>query len=270
MRIRHACPWAGRAGTAQAGQAMVEILVIGGGVLLAAFLALSMLGHLSDARDRALMGSRYAAWERTVYLDDSGWHAPGGAATKTDTQIRSEMAQRVLGHGTRLTGADGARGALSSTPEPMWRDVAGRDMLRSYDDIAVSHVAGTTGTAVDKSMSMLDTLSDIGAGFDLPVKNQENARVSVRLAYDNPTLSSLWPSWQGLTFSDNTAILTNGWTADGSDHAKTLIAGAVPTAKGDLIGVGLDAFAPLGSDILGLKLGKIEPDVVPQDRLGGR
>ncbi|CAM2156648.1 conserved protein of unknown function [Pararobbsia alpina] len=269
-QVRAASP--GRAsGRHASGQALVEVLVIAGGALVVAYLALNMIGHLSDARDRSLMASRYAAWERTVYFDDTSWSPTYGSAnTKSDSQIRSEIAQRVLGHDTKVSSNDSASNALSATPEPMWRDVAGQDMLRNYNDLQVSHTTSTTGTVADKSVALLDTLSGIGAGFDLPVKNQQSANVSLRMAYDNPTLSTLWPSWKGVTFSDHSVVLTNSWTPDGSDKAKAMIADAVPTAKGSLIEYGLDALAAVGTDITSLDLGRIQPDVVPQDRLGNK
>jgi hypothetical protein len=255
----------------QRGQALVEVLLVAGSALIVAFLALNMIGHLSDARDRTLSASRYAAWERTVYFDDGNWApAYGNAITKSDAQIRSEVAQRVLGHDTALTSNDGTAAAFASTPEPMWRDVAGKDMLRNYNDLQVSSSSGGTGTLADKALSLLDTVSGIGAGFDLPVNNQQTANVSLHLGYDSPTLSALWPSWQGVKFTDRNVLLTNAWTPDGSDKAQAMIANAVPTAKGAVLAYGFDVLAPLGVDITHLDLGRIEPDVVPQDRLGSR
>lgn len=274
MRARRntsASPSRSRSRTGARGQAMVEVLAVAGSALIIAFLALHMLGHLSDARDRTLSASRYAAWERTVYFDDPSW-APtyGNAITKSDAQIRSEIAQRVLGHDTGLTSNDGSANALASTPEPLWRDVAGKDMLQRYSDLQVSSSSGSTGTAADKALNALGLVSGIGAGFDLPVNNQQRANVSLHLGYNSPTLSKLWPSWQGVTFADHNAVLTNTWTPDGSDKAKAMIANAVPTAKGAVLAYGLDVLAPLGIDITHLDLGRIEPDVVPKDRLGSR
>jgi hypothetical protein len=256
---------------AQQGQALVEVLVIAGSALILAFLGMNMIGHLSDARDRTLSASRYAAWERTVYFDDTSWApAYGSAITKSDTQIRSEIAQRVLSHDTKIASQDSSANALAAQGEPMWRDVAGKDLLKQYSDLQVSHSTSDTGTIADKAVGLLGSVSGIGAGFALPVKNQQTASVSLHMGYDNPTLSNLWPSWQGVTFADRNALLTNTWTPDGSDKAKAMIADSVPTAKGSVIEYGLDALATLGVDIAHLDLGRIEPDVVPQDRLGNK
>jgi hypothetical protein len=254
---------------AQRGQSLVEMLVVASAVLVVGFLALNMLGHLSDARDRMLSASRYAAWERTVYFDDTNWApAYGNAITKSDARIRSEIAQRVFGHKTNITGADGSKNALAASSDPMWRDIKNKDLLQQYDDLQVSHTSGSTGTGADTLVSALGSVSGIGAGFALPVKNQQSASVALRLGYNNPTLSAMWPTWQGVTFSDHNALLTNAWTPDGSDKAKAMIADAVPTAKGALAEYALDALALYGPEITDLDPGRIEPDVVPKDRTG--
>lgn len=264
-RVRRAMP------RAQRGQAMAETVVIVGSALLFAFWAINMIGHLSDVRDRTEAAARYAAWERTVYYDDNGW-APkyGNAATKSDAAIRSEIAQRVLGRGTKIDRADGTRNQLPSSEEPMWRDIAGNTILQKYGDLQVSHTVGGTDTVADKALNALGSLSGIGAGFDLPTKNQQSASVSLRVAGDSPSLVALWPNWAGVTFSDKHVLLTNTWTPDGSNNAKSVIAGAVPTAKGAVLDYALDVLAPAAIDITTLDLGRIQPDVVPADRLGNK
>ncbi|MFK4441878.1 hypothetical protein ABH944_001567 [Caballeronia udeis] len=253
----------------QSGQALAEMIVITGGVLIVAYISLGMLGNLNDARDRSLTASRYASWERSVWFDDSHWTANyGSAVSKSDQQIRSEVAQRVLGHNTLVAATDSSRNALPTSAVPMWTDVAGKSLLGQYGDLNVSHVAANTGTIADKSMAALDTLSGVGAGVDLSFKNQETASVSLHLAYNNPSLTALWPSWNGLTFSDHGSILTNAWTPDGNVKTRAMVANAVPTAKGSLIGLALDGLAPFAPDITSLDLGRIQPDVVPADRLG--
>src|ERR1700761_8928763 len=53
--------------SAQAGQAMAEFLVSMIAVMSVLFLGIVMLGKFNDVRNRTLMGSRYVAWERTVW-----------------------------------------------------------------------------------------------------------------------------------------------------------------------------------------------------------
>lgn len=254
----------------QRGQAIVETAIVASSVLIVAFLALSMIGRISDVRDRTLAAARYAAWERTVYFSDSWPSKYGQAATKSDAEIRSEISQRVLGQTSGVKGDDGSLNRLPSAQAAMWRDSSGEVLLHSYDNLTVSFRADNTGTLADKALDRLGSLSGIGLGFDLPTRNQQRATVTLHVGDRNPSLVTLWPEWPGATFNATQVLLTNTWTPDGSDGARALIAGAVPTAKANLIGYLPNVLAPAAVDIVHLDMGRIAPDVVPADRLEDR
>jgi len=254
----------------QRGQAIVELAAVAGAVLVVLFLALAMIGRLSDVRSKTLMASRYVAWERTVYLDDAEWNKYGMSITKTPQALRSEMVQRVMGHDNpRLRADDGTRNALPAGGMPMWHDVAGKDLLKRYDDVTLNLSRSKTGTALDAVVSVLDAGGSINAGFDLTSRNQQRAAVALSVGADSETLRSLWPGWTGFSASDANVLLTNAWTPDGRDGALNQIKNAAPLSRGEVLGTAalmpLALFAP---DITGLDLGKIAPDVVPDDRIG--
>lgn len=259
-----------RLGRRQHGQAIVELAAVAGGVLVLLFLAMAMLGRLSDVRAKTLMAGRYAAWERTVYLDDAGWNKYGISRTKQPEAIRSEMVQRVLGHDDpKLHADDGTRAALPAGGTPMWHDIAGGNLLANYGDVRLNTSNGTTGTPLDTAVSVLDAGGAIGVGFDLPTSNQQTAQVSLSVANSSQTLRQLWPGWSGFTASDTHVLLTNGWTPDGSSGTLAQVSNATPVKQAGFAGgLALDALALFAPDILGLDLGKIAPDVVPADRLG--
>lgn len=254
----------------QYGQAIVELAAVAGGVLVLLFLAMAMLGRLSDVRSKTLMAGRYAAWERTVYLDDADWNAYGLSRAKAPEAIRSEMVQRVLGHDDpKLHADDGTRAALPAGGLPMWHDIAGGNLLASYNDITLNTSRGNTGTPLDTAVAALDAGGAIGVGFDLPTSNQQTALVSLNVANSSDTLRQLWPGWNGFTASDKHVLLTNGWTPDGSAGTLAQVSNATPVKKAGLMGgVALDVLSWFAPDILGLDLGKIAPDVVPADRVG--
>lgn len=259
----------------QRGQAVVELAIVAASVLVLLFLALAMLGRFSDVRNKALMASRYAAWERTVYLDDADWNRYGEARIKTSESIRSEFVQRIFGHDApQLTAQDGSRAALPAGGTPMWRDINGTNLLASYDDVQLNTSRTGTGTLLDTAVSVLDAGGTVGVGFDLPNRNQQRAAVQLSLGANSPTLRRLWPGWTGFTAADTNVLLTNGWTPDGRDGsgkggALAQIGNAAPLSRAEMFGglafKSLVLFAP---DISGLDLGKIAPDVVPDDRLG--
>lgn len=254
----------------QSGQAIVELAVVAGAVLVLLFLALAMLGRFSDVRIKTLMASRYTAWERTVYLDDAEWNRYGASVTKTEQALRSEMVQRVMGHDNPAVRADdGARHALPAGGMPMWHDIAGQDLLTSYDDVTLTTSRQKTGTPLDAAVAALDAGGTVGAGFDLPINNQQSTRVSLSVGANSATLRRLWTDWDGFTATDTNVLLTNGWTPDGRDGTLAQVSNAAPLHHGDFIGaVALMPLAFFAPDISGLDLGKIAPDVVPADRLG--
>jgi len=252
------------------GQAIVELAAVAGAVLVLLFLALAMIGRLSDVRSKALMAGRYVAWERTVYLDDAEWNKYGTSVTKTQQVLRSEMVQRVMGHDApALRANDGTRNALPAGGMPMWHDIAGKDLLTRYDDVTLNTGRGKTNTPLDAAVAVLDAGGSVGAGFDLPTNNRQHARVGINVGADSATLRKLWPGWSGFTAADTHVLLTNGWTPDGRDGTLAQVANAAPLHRGEFLGsaifMPLAVFAP---DITGLDLGKIAPDVVPDDRLG--
>lgn len=257
-------------GRLQRGQAIVELAAVAGGVLVLLFLALAMLGRLSDVRSKALMAGRYAAWERTVYLDDASWNKYGVSRTKQPEAIRSEMVQRVLGHDQpKLRADDGTRAALPAGGTPMWHDISGGDLLASYDDVKLNTSRSSSGAPTETVVGTLDAGGAIGVGFDLPTNNQQTALVSLTVGGSSQTLQKLWPGWTGFTASDKHVLLTNGWTPDGSTGTLAQVSNATPVKQaGFLGGLALDALALFAPDIVGLDLGKIAPDVVPADRLG--
>ncbi len=257
-----------------AGQAMIEFVIAAMTVLGVLFLGMAMLGKFSDVRNKALMASRYAGWERTVWTVDPGWRASHGSfASKGDEEIRSEFVQRVLGHDqAALASSDRSARRLPGGMAPMWKDHAGLDMLRNYADVTLGSGVDETPAATLKPITAaMGAANAVSAGFDLATRNLYRAEVGLSVAGDNAALRALWPGWTGFGMQDHTVLLTNAWTPEGRNGTLAVIKEAVPTSKGGVIDtaltVGLAAFGP---EILQLDLGRIQPDVVPADRLGSR
>jgi hypothetical protein len=77
-----------------------------------------------------------------------------------------------------------------------------------------------------------------------------------------------------LTFSDRSAVLSNTWAANGASHVKSQTQGLTPTSifQNPVVKVIWDvariAFGVVAApELLFLEIGKVEPDVVPPDRL---
>ncbi|WP_379681098.1 hypothetical protein [Massilia consociata] len=274
----------------QNGQALAEMIVVALFFLVPLFLAIVALGKFTDVQHTTQMAARYAAWERTVWYEaGSGRFDDINAPNrKSAAQINAEIAARVFNDRSRNTSviADTDRNATGfvNGTDPLWRDNAGVVFLRDFQQ---------AGSALGRSRPRTDVA---GAAFNLvgglslppgvvgtlvpplPADTMASATVSLReMARDSQAYQRLWPragvwvdDWAGLDFSATGAVVSNTWGANGSGGTKGVVALSVPTAQGlgTLVGTTVNA-AILTWDPLMPKvdLGRIEVDVVPEDRL---
>jgi hypothetical protein len=270
----------------QSGQALVEFLVAATLAMSVLLLAIVMLGKFNDVRNHALMGSRYAAWERTVWIDGGAtasstrdWYARYGDGAlqlqKSDQQIQHEVLARVMtGNGTPIAGTDRDAQSLAVAQPAMWKDHGGEALLHSASDVAVSTGESDMPTQLDAYTSngfgVMPTVS--GASFtatlDLPTRTLQSATLRIATAAHNAALQRLWPGFDGFAFGDTNALLTNAWLPQGAAHARALFTQAVPAANAPVIAPSLyqelHEYAP---EIDTLEFGRIRDDVVPADRL---
>lgn len=275
----------------QRGQAMVEMVAGLGLVFVAGFLAMAMLGKLNDVRNKVLVGSRYVAWERTVWTNpddagtgsDSWWYQKFGAGaqtvTKTDDVLLNEFLARVVApRRTSLSSSDGSV-ALSAALPAAWRDPGGAAFVESARDIAVSTratdrlTAGTTKLA-NKTIGVYQSPRvRQEVALQMASRTAQDGRVSVHVGLRGESAKRLWPSLAQLTFQDTTTLVTNTWTPDGRLGLVSAIGPevAAPAAKLDAMLQTRDrqtlvkAMDGVGT-VLGpayLKPGRIEADVVP-------
>lgn len=122
----------GRAGAR--GQALVEgvIIVL---VLLVVLFGTVLIGKRVDIAHGAILGSRYAAFERSVW-------APGG---KSDTQIAFEIRNRLYAAGDRpLSASDDT--TVAAPLNPLWTRRDGSAALSAYAAGEVSLTGGAGDT----------------------------------------------------------------------------------------------------------------------------
>lgn len=286
------------ANTRQTGQAMVEFLISMTMVMSVLLLAIVMLGKFNDIRNRTLMGSRYLAWERTVWMDSDaaknlvsdpttteGWSSAYGSAAlgagKLDTELKNEVMQRVLaGDRSSVTRADRTQDQLAASQPAMWNDFGGNPLLASAADVAVN-----TGVANDPASSQTNSALaqwsvPTAAGdrylahLNLPTRTLRSATLSISIAQNNDVLKRLWPkdhqlpAFSGLTFSDTNVLMTNTWVPDGTNSNKALFSQAVPAANVTLVPpAGYQSLKKYAPEISTLQFGRIQQDVVPPNRL---
>ncbi|HEY4353674.1 MAG TPA: hypothetical protein VGN31_20785 [Paraburkholderia sp.] len=284
----------GRVGSRRdaAGQAMVEFLVVTLFAIGVLFIALAMLGKFSDIRNKTLLGARYAAWERSVWLDagtqasadgargERDWFTAYGSGalqlTKSDADIQREFLQRTIAaNGAPLSGTDRDVDRLPAVRQAMWRDHGGEPLLVAAQDVVASTgtepiPAAALASYTDAAYGSVSTANGAtyAATLDLPTRNLQSGTVSVAIGKQSEALKRLWPTFDGLTFADTNALITNTWLAEGSANGRTLFTRAVPAAHADLVAPTqyqrLRRYAP---DIDTLEFGRVRHEIVPNDRL---
>ncbi|HWT73026.1 MAG TPA: hypothetical protein VN361_12655 [Oxalicibacterium sp.] len=278
------------------GQAMVELVIVAGFVLVPLFLAIPLIGKYLDMRSAAVQAARYAAWERTVWYGGSaasslGWLGASNswnANAKTDSQIRNEIGVRQLSETADLsystsvdqgafTSADRSAGNFKNSSRALWRDRTGDKMLVDYDDLQNSIGSATAPGTLNVILDPIANLAATLGPFTLEMKGLYSANVTMKVRdidYDHFLLKNSTSS-----FRETNVLLANGWSADGPDDpsktsVKQQVKGLVPTSifNAEIAGVNvmeyvlkaLSVFLPEASK---LEPGKIEPDKVPADRL---
>ncbi len=280
-------------GKPQSGQAIVEMLVATTFVMSVLFLAVAMLGKFNDVRNKTLMGSRYVAWERTVWLDssttgpnsgtgsDQDWASrygdPAMTVSKSDAELKSEFLQRIMSaNGTAILSSDRHTTQLPAAQQAMWSDYGGTPFVNS-----TSNVVASTSTSDDPSTAVTTNTSSFGkvqavsggtyaASMNLPTHNMQSGSLSVTVANNSQALKSLLNGFSGLTFHDTNVLLTNTWLADGSTKAKKQFAQAVPASNVTLVDPSLymrmQKYAPEIGTTAQIEFGRIQQDVVPNNR----
>jgi hypothetical protein len=277
---------------AQRGAAMVEFIVVALFVLVPMYLAVQALGKFADVRSAANNAARYAAWEKTVWHEDtsSTFHAANHPNQKSIAQIRNEAMVRVFNgrqSGMKYASNDKAATTFAKGTDPLWRDTAGqalvddpaRFQLAAVDETPAKDVLGGAIGLINKI-----AVPHVTGGLAPPVPTKTLAVATLhlqRVGEKSEVYKRLWSQSAGLPtdfvgedFVAQGAILSNTWAANSSQGTHEMVKGSVPTAGalGKFLGTAaVVTIAPwdLALAVPGkrVEIGKISPDVVPPDRL---
>jgi hypothetical protein len=201
------------------------------------------------------------------------------STNKMDDEMRREFLQRFASaNGTPIKSTDRNSGSLPSAQQTMWEDHSGKPFLGSANDVHVTTVSSNDPATnlnqyTGSSFGSMQTASGgtYSATMALPTRTLETGTLAIAIAQDSDTLKRLWPGFTGLSFSDTNVLLTNTWLAEGSANSKALFAKAVPAANTNLVQPslynGLQKYAPEIGTTAKLEFGRIQQDVLPNDRL---
>jgi hypothetical protein len=263
----------------QHGQAMTEFIVVSLLFALPVFLMIPLLGKYIDMKSAAIQGARYAAWERTVFFGGDAASVSWPGVAKSDAEIRNEVRQRVFSENTKVSNDDkSARAWRAGSEKRGWRNRNGAAMLPSYNSVAQDVSNRDAPSMVNDLLHLVVKVAGAVGHFRIETKGLYQATVSVsadtqpvNMSLNGDTLKAFAPS--RLTFSDTNVILANTWSANGRDHVKEQTQGLTPTGifNNPTVRSVWRALRDIASvaapEIRSLEIGKIEPDVVPPDRL---
>jgi hypothetical protein len=271
------------------GQAMVELLIVAGFVLVPLFLAIPLLGKYLDIRSSAVQAARYAAWERTVWYGGESATAMGWfgvdrkwiANAKTDAQIRNEIGVRQLSKTEStdaFSSADRSASSFKNGTKEIWQDRSSTPLLANYSDTVTAVANGTAPGTLSKLVKPIADFASTLGPFVLEMGGKYTAKVTINIkdiAFNDNFLAKNSTS----KFSESNVLLANGWSADGPDDAtknsvtqevKGLVPTSIFTLKiGDtpVIEPILKVVSVFLPEMSKLKLGKVAPDEVPPDRV---
>ena len=259
-------------------------------VLVPLSLAVQALGKFADVRSTIASAARYAAWERTVWSDDSSTafakhNAPNQKSTEA---IRNEVRNRIFnGRETsslQYKNTDKTAATFTNGTDPLWRDTAGTAFISDPANIAANITKETPSKDfLGKAISLINSISVPSITGTLAPPVPTDTLISATITLKNVSATSevykrLWSKkeglptdWAGLDFTATGAVLSNSWAANSSDGTKKMVAESVPTANtlGTAVEVATKAVMLAWDPLLAprLDLGKIGVDVVPVDRL---
>ena len=258
---------------------MVEMIIAAMLFLIPLFLVVVALGKFADIQTTTSEAARYAAWERTVWYTDNDWRNRMGSAAnaKSSNEIRSEIAQRIVGV-TRptLRADDKSKNSLSNGTLSLWTDSQGHPLLANYQDLTLTESPQSL-TAAQCQACIVPTHLPFTAPFDLGIDVPNNdmvvAAAGMNVGVNSQSIKLLFPAytgWAGLKTNDRVALLPNEWMANGRDGVTKIVKEAVPTSLNPLKGaieLAVKPLSPFTTEIIPLNFGQILPDEVPADRV---
>lgn len=292
----------------QSGAMLVEFAVVAGAVLVPLLLLTSLLGKQIDAKHRYEQGLRYAAFERTTWLERNPRDIPGRGnrplATKSAQEIATEVQMRIFANRTVPIRSDHRTGNIREVMDPMLnRPVAVRlnRQTSAYQPWLVDR-ANNNGRPIYGALTQpnqalpgaaaggIDTVFDglrRVTGFSVETNGLYRSRLEVDL--DNVDYARY------TEFRENNQangapldlrvdrdgdprtprqlmLLADGWNVDGPSHARSRVRDLVST---DFLNNGalntvlnVVGWFPMAREFGWLEFGKVDVEPVPAQRLG--
>ena len=262
----------------QAGQALIEMLVVLTLLIIPLMFLIRLIGSLLYQQQGMELAARYTVWERAVWSA----HAPGAPApdgvVKSDAVLAAEVDVRIFAAPDQTPSAENETLRL----DPFLRGIPGTTsgtLLRPTDDAGATrysqvesqHIApaGAVGL-VDDIVAVLGGLTR----FDLSRDGVAQTTVAVQLSPLNDAIGLALPGLETLRLRRSAALFVGHWTAGGTAQAASRISGLLPQQFLDHSAVRdaqqFVAYAPIAEELDEdrLRFGHVTLEPLPAYRLG--
>lgn len=238
------------------GQSTVEFLVLAV-VLLPLFLILPLLGKQLDIAQTAASASRYVAFEGTVR------HGSSLQSWKSDAQLADEVRRRFFSASTAPVKSGDVAGDFAAHRNPLWTDHRGDALLPSF--------TANVGAASRRAELTQPTGAVFAAGMGLDTNNLYTGSVRVNVA----DVAGVAPfDALGLSIERHTTVLVDPWSASGPAAVRGALRrerwgldSPFPFGLLELAASPLKLIPPVLEGARLPEIGRVEPDIVPADRL---
>lgn len=268
----------------QTGQGLAELAIVGTLVLVPLFLSLPLLTKFLEARHKNLQASRYAAWERTVWLEQAPMDTHH-AISKPDTQINSELESRIFSRADTRIQSDEPR---NTQIKPDWmlqvkspRERQAGALFKAPQSQSTAHLLalGSANTSHRVSRFIREGLRPLQATGFAPNRNgmvKASVTSSLRPITWNYSFDPQTNGHSHYTLESELYLLTDGWMAESpeqmarstghllpGEHLEQLLDLSEQTRSlSETVGSTLPWLEPIGH----LQLGYIETETVPEQR----
>ncbi|MGC9239893.1 MAG: hypothetical protein ACP5D5_09540 [Acidithiobacillus sp.] len=207
------------------GQALTETVVVAGFVLVPLLILGVYVGKWAYLQDRTIEAARYAAWERIVWRTEPPKNREW-VALKSDADLANEVRVRYFsGTRERITAvagsANGADAAQGASRDPLLRKHDGDPLLveREKNITVATRQEAFDGGWTNGVMNALNRV----AGNPMEMTGPTVATVSTTAAGLPQRIFAQVGLGNPLTFRAQAAVLTDAWTANGTQEEEKLL-----------------------------------------------
>ena len=252
-------------------------------------LMLPLVSKWLDAKHRTIEAARYAAWERTVYLAADVDANNFDSRRKSDPQIRNEIGVRIFSEGGSVAqkaflvgdkNAGGFKAGLISYLND--RRAANNPQMGNWQNLGTVAARGANPgqipngavRVVDAGMRAFRLNPICDRRFALDYTGSNAASFSFNMSAARAPIGQVLGAvatpleTRVLNFRDNSAVLSNGWSAASPTRALQMANGLSPLCEVRQLAAPLALLAPQFPELILLQpFSRVDYDILPRDRL---